>query len=284
MAVFSNQATLTYNGGSTVSNVVTGEILEVLSVTKRAVTSSYRPYDTVTYVISLVNSGSSDSKELTLSDDLGAYPFGEQTLVPATFVEGSLLYYVNGSEQPSPTVTAGPPLVITGITVPAGGSATVIYSVKLNEYAPLGADECIRNTVTVTGECITEPLTANEIICTVSESVLSICKSLSPTSVVECGQITYTFVIENSGNKDAVATDNLSVSDTFTPHLTDIVVTLDGETLTEGTDYTYDEATGVFKTQPGRITVPKATITQDPDTGAYTLTAGSVTLIVTGKI
>ena len=35
MAIFTNQATLSYNNTTTTSNVVTGEIVEVLSATKR---------------------------------------------------------------------------------------------------------------------------------------------------------------------------------------------------------------------------------------------------------
>ena len=37
MAIFSNQATLTYNGSSTNSNIAYGEILDVLAATKTAV-------------------------------------------------------------------------------------------------------------------------------------------------------------------------------------------------------------------------------------------------------
>ena len=52
MAIFTNQATLTYNGVSTNSNVAFGEILDVLSVTKTAVEGSYAQGDNVTYVVS----------------------------------------------------------------------------------------------------------------------------------------------------------------------------------------------------------------------------------------
>ena len=37
MATFTNQATLTYNGGTASSNITTGELLEVLTATKTAV-------------------------------------------------------------------------------------------------------------------------------------------------------------------------------------------------------------------------------------------------------
>ena len=41
MAIFTNQATLIYNGQSTSSNVTTGEILTGLTLTKTAITDTY---------------------------------------------------------------------------------------------------------------------------------------------------------------------------------------------------------------------------------------------------
>ena len=41
MASFTNFATLSYNGGTTNSNTVTGELLEALTVTKTAVVKNY---------------------------------------------------------------------------------------------------------------------------------------------------------------------------------------------------------------------------------------------------
>ena len=56
MAIFTNQATLVYNGGSANSNIAVGEILEVLSADKTAVEGSYAPGELVTYVITIRNS------------------------------------------------------------------------------------------------------------------------------------------------------------------------------------------------------------------------------------
>ena len=284
MAIFSNQATLTYLGGSTNSNIVTGEILETLSVTKTAVGDTYRAGDTVTYAVSLVNSGASALTSLTVTDDLGAYPFGAGTLTPLTYEDGSLLYYVDGILQATPTVTAGPPLTVSGISVPAGGNALLVYAATLNSYAPQDAGTSIVNTVTVSGGGLLEAVTASETITPVAEAVLSITKALTPASVAENGEITYTFLIANSGNTAAEATDNLSVTDTFNPILSGISVSLNGTPLTLGTDYTYDETTGVFTTVPGRITVPAATVTQDPVTGVYTTVPGTALLTVTGTV
>ncbi|MBE6656366.1 MAG: DUF11 domain-containing protein [Ruminococcaceae bacterium] len=284
MAIFSNQATLTYSGGTTNSNVVTGEILDALSISKTAVGDTYRPGDTVSYVVSLVNSGAVTLSGITLTDDLGAYPFGMGTVTPLTYVDGSLLYYVNGVLQGTPTVNAGPPLSVSGISVPAGGNTTVVYSALLNEFAPIGAGGTVTNTVTATCTGLTEPTVAEETVNVVEEAVLSISKALSPTTVPENGVITYSFLISNTGNSEAVATDDVTVTDTFNPVLNDITVTLNGVTLTLGVDYTYDETTGVFQTTPGRITVPAATVTQDPATGAYTTLPGTVLLTVTGTV
>ena len=43
VAIFTNQATLTYQGNSTNSNIAYGEILDVLVATKTAVEESYTP-------------------------------------------------------------------------------------------------------------------------------------------------------------------------------------------------------------------------------------------------
>lgn len=285
MATFFNQATLSYNGNVTNSNIVSGEFLEVLSATKTAVSDDYVANDDVTYVISLVNSGTTNFTGLTLRDNLGAYSFGDETLVPLDYSAGSVRYYINGVLQAAPTVTTDEDeLVISGINVPAGGNAMIIYEVQANQFAPLGVNGSITNEVTVTGGGISTDITAEETITTEDRAVLTISKSLSPTTVAENGQLTYTFVIQNSGNTPAVATDDVTVTDTFDPILSNITVTFNGEVWTEGVQYTYNEATGEFATIPSQITVPAATYTQDPDTGVWITNPGVAVLTVTGTI
>ena len=117
MASFTNFATLIYNGGTSNSNTVTGELLETLTLTKTAASSRYTARDNVTYVLSLVNGGTAPLTELALTDNLGGYAFGTDTVYPLTYNEGTLRVYVNGVLQTTPTVTAGPPLTVTGLTV-----------------------------------------------------------------------------------------------------------------------------------------------------------------------
>ena len=283
MAVFFNQATLTYNGGVANSNIVSGEIVEVVTASKTATPSIYRTFETVTYVVTLLNSGSAAVNGLSLSDNLGAYTSGELTLVPLDYVSDSVRYFTNGVLQPTPTVSSVSPLVVSGINIPAGGNATIVYRATVNGFAPLVADSEITNTLTVTGGGIINPVTASETINSNDSAELTITKAVSPSTVTENGQLTYTFVIENSGNTEAVATDNLVVSDTFNPILGNITVVYDGAVWELGTNYTYDETTGAFATVAGQITVPAATYSTDPS-GAVTVTPGSVTLTVSGTV
>ena len=283
MATFTNRATLSYNGRTTDSNIVTGTIQQTLSVTKTAVIDEYSAGDEIVYVINLINSGTAQFTDVTLSDDLGSFIEDTLTLVPLSYVDGSAQYYVNGVLQPAPSVTSGTDLVIGGITVPAGGNATVIYVTTVNSTAPLDVGDNIVNTVTVTGGGIVSTLTATETIVAVATPELSITKSLTPTTVIENGRLTYTFTIQNYGNTPADATDNVTVTDTFDPVLSDIVVTYEGAIWSTPANYTYDAVSGLFTTQPGQITVPAATYTRDTD-GNVQIIPGSVTLTVTGTI
>ncbi len=283
MATFTNKATLFYNGGSVESNTVTGELLEVLSISKTAILDEYTVGDTVTYVIALRNTGPVALTGLTVMDDLGGYLFDGETLQPLTYVSGSITYYLNGVLQAAPAVSAGPPLSVTGISVPAGGNALLIYEANVNGFAPLAVGSTITNTATVFGCGISTPVSATETITAGQQALLTISKSLSPTVVTENGQLTYTFIIENTGNTAAVATDDIVVSDTFDPILAPISVTFNGTVWTEGINYTYNETTGEFATIAGEITVPAATYTQNTD-GTWTITPGVSTLTVTGTV
>lgn len=82
MATFTNQATLTYNGQTTTSNVTVGELTETLTAAKTAVVPTYGTDGRVTYILSLVNSGTAPLTGLTITDDLGGYAFNAGRCIP----------------------------------------------------------------------------------------------------------------------------------------------------------------------------------------------------------
>ena len=284
MPSFTNQATLSYNNITTSSNVVTGQLLEVLSATKNALSDTYSAQDVVTYVVSIVNSGATALNGLTVTDDLGGYPFGSQTVYPLDYIPGSVRLFVNGVLQPAPSASAEAPLVISGINIPAGGNAVLVYEARVNQFAPLADGSAINNTATITGGGLSAPVVAEETITSASEPQLTISKSLCPATIAENGQLTYTFVIQNSGSQPATAGDAVIVRDVFDPILEGITVTLDGDVWAEGVNYTYDAATGEFATVAGQITVPAATYAQDPATGLWSIQPGVAVLTVTGTV
>ena len=283
MATITNQAALSYNGVTTLSNIAVGELVEVLTATKTAADTTYTAGGIKTFVISLVNSSAAALTGLTVTDTLGSYTFSGNTLYPLTYVTGSLLYYVNGALQATPTVTATAPLTVTGVTVPAGGSAMLIYTARVNEYAPLGVDS-ITNTATITGGGLASSVTATETINASPAPQLAISKSISPTMVAENGTLTYTLTLQNRGNTAADAGDELVITDTFDPILKNLTVRFNGTLWTQGVHYTYDETTGTFATVVGALTVPAATFTQDAATGVFTVDPGTSELTITGSL
>ena len=286
MATFSNRATIAWGDTVRDSNVVTGEIVEVLSMTKNASRGTYFPGDTVTYIISIRNSGTVPFTDLTVTDDLGAYTIGDPaiTVTPLTYVDGSVQMYVNGDLLSPPTVSGTDPLTFTGIAVPASSNLLLVYEATVNAFAPADPDGIILNTATVTGGGLSTAITDTAQITAAAEASLTISKSLCPETVTENGQITYTFVIQNVGNTEATAADGVVLRDIFDPILDPISVTYNGTPVSSPAFYTYDPTTGEFATVSGVITVPAATYSQDPTTGIITTTPGVAVVRVTGTV
>lgn len=280
---FTNQATLSYNEQTIPSNVVTGVLTEVLSVSKTAIPATYQEGDTITYAVQMVNAGATELTGLTLTDNLGAYTLalGGATVVPMTYQADTLRYYQNGVLQATPTIAATSPLTVTGLSIPAGGNITLMYAARTNQFTPYGAETSVTNTATVTGGGLAAPLTAEATVNANTAPNLSVIKAMCPMTVTENGALTYTFTLQNRGATATTAADNVSLTDTFTPPLTITRVTLNGTALTAGTDYTYDGTT--FRTLTPLL-IPAATYTRDATTGAVTTVPGTAALVVEGTI
>lgn len=284
MASFFNQATLVFGGRRTNSNTTESEIVDTLSLTKTALSENYSAASGIGFAVSVVNNGTTAASGINLTDTLGAYELFGNTVYPLSYVEGSLKYFVDGAPQPAPTVSAGPPLTISGINLPAGSNALILYEARTNEFSPRAAGSSISNEINSEGGEFCTAL-SGEASVPVREEALPVITKFTCDSAVVCGsEISYTFVLQNLGNIPVVATDDLTVEDVFNPILNLTSVSLNGAELVLGTDYTYDGATGEFATLPGAITIPAATYAQDSETGIVTTTPGVATLTVSGTV
>lgn len=286
MATFYNQATLSYNNAVKNSNVVSGELVEVLSMTKTGLNFLYNTGDTITYILSIVNSGNTAFTSPSVTDNLGTYAYGtEDNLTPLTFVDDSVRYIINGVPQEGYSATAtGNSVTFTGFTIPANGTVVIAYEVKVNGFAPVGGEGKVTNTATLTASGLSTPVAATYEIDENTAPNLSILKSVSPVPVSENGQLTYTFTIQNTSSTGTATTDTVVLSDTFDPILTDITVTVDGTQLT-AEQYSYDDTTGEFSINNATLlAVPAATYEQDAVTGEYIINPGKVTVTITGTV
>lgn len=285
MATFTNTATLSYNGTTTVSNTTTGEILDPLTLTKTAVRPVYSQNNDTTYIINLINTGTTDLTDITLTDNLGLYTYGTLNLTPLNYSDSSVKYFVNGVQQTAPTVVIiDNNLVMSGIEIPAGGNASLVYEASANSFASPEAGATVTNTVTATGVALSEAVSASETVTSSPDASLNVTKSLTPSVVSTNGRVTYTFVIQNSGNTAVTADGDSILSDIFTPALSDITVSFNNTLWTAGTNYTYNEANGEFATVAGQLTVPAATFTRDTATGVWSITPGTSELVISGTI
>lgn len=284
MARFTNQAQLLYNNQTIPSNIAVGEITEALNATKLALVATYEEGDKMSYVLNLANTSNTDLTGLTVTDNLGGYTFNTGTVYPMTYIPDSVKFLVNGALSVAPAVTAGPPLIFSNVNIPANGNVTIIYETQLNGYAPLAPADSVRNTATVAGAGLVNPITAQEVVTPVAGPILSIFKEISPVPVAENGRVTYTFTIANRGSGTIVPDDNVVITDTFLPVLSNLTATFNGIALVENVNYTYNPTTGAFSTIPGTIIVPEATFEQDQTTGIWSANPGTSTLVISGDI
>lgn len=285
MAQITNQANLTFNygtsTGSAISNIATATLLDPLSAEKTSVGDTYRAGDTITYVISVLNNGNTTVSNITVTDDLGAYSIGTQVVTPLVYEDPASLY-INGSfssELQGVLTENGVSFVIPALT--AGSNALIVYRTGINSTAPLTQGATITNSATVTAPTIANAITVTNTVTVEDYADITIQKEMSPDPVSDGDLLTYTFTITNTGNTEATG---VVLTDAFNPAPSAITVTVGTDTVPT-TDYSYENGLLTLPTGDNfPITVPAATVTQDPTTGNVTITPGTLVITVTGTI
>ena len=152
----------------------------------------------------------------------------------------------------------------------------------INNFAPITEGGEITNTVTATAAGNNTPVSDSNTITADSFADVTITKTMAPSDVSEGDALTYTFVISNYGNAEAT---DIVLTDAFDPAPQNITVQVNG-TVVPTTDYEYANGVLTLPTTPGatELSLPPATITQDPATGEVIVTPSTLTVTVTGII
>lgn len=286
--IITNRATINYNNGTAlataVSNTTEAIISEALSISKTALSDTYRVGDYLTYVISLNNTSESTAANVTVTDDLGSYVFNDSIITPLDY-GGSAQLYVNGIfvSLITPTVIENG-IVFSIDSIPAGGNAQIIYNATVNEFASGAAGAQILNTASVEFECdcvCNQGSSDSETVTADTFAELRLIKSVCPNPII-CGErITYVIDVYNYGN---IAADEVVLTDTFIPPLEDIAITVDGVDIPES-NYSYVDGvlTLPAATSGYALSVPAATYTQNPESGAFESIPGHIRIIISGN-
>ena len=282
MAIITNQANLTYTYGSTttsvLSNLATTEITAPLAAEKRTLDAEYRSDTDLTYIISLHNDSGAALTNLPVLDNLGAYtPAGAAAPVRPLTYTGPAALFLDGvfSEELTPVVSENG-LLFTIPEIPANANALLLFKATVNGFAPLTPGS---ENVASIGQ--TDPITVSATVPVASYADVIITKEMTPDPVSEGETLTVTFTIENRGNEEAT---DLQVVDDFPVSLTDVIVTVNGAPIT---DFTFENDTLTLPASGSSattLTVPAATFTQDPVTGAVTVVPGVLTVEMSGTV
>lgn len=244
------QISYSFNGseGSAVSNQTRTRLINrfTMEVTKDTLTPELRAGNNAAYVVRVENTGAGELRNIRAFDNLGEE--AGETFAPLAYVEGSAVFYLNGSEVEG-TAETNPNGVVfeTSEALEPGDNLLIFYLAQLDA----AQTEPVTNTVTVTartgastaavGNTISECDSAT--VTPITFAQVSIFKAADTDTVVSGDTLTYTFTLMNTGFE---AADEISFTDEFPEEFTvsSVSYTVNGVTTpVDPSDYTISDNT-----------------------------------------
>ena len=287
MATIENFATVSYTSGGVaetkVSNLAEIGLTSAVTLSKSVLGETYSDGSVLTYILTVINTSSSEITNINITDNLGTFTFGASELTPLTYTPPAVLLIDGIDSTASLTVDNSTPstLIFSFPSLPAGAVANIVYRATANEFAPLEIASTIINTATLDSDSDCADATATETVTVAEAANVSVFKQMSPNPVV-CGDlVTYTIRIYNYGN---IPAENVTLTDKFDPAPTNITVSRDGVAL-DATDYTYvDGLLTIAASETQNIIVPAATFVREPESGLVSVIPGMIEYVITGRI
>ncbi len=284
----SNTASLTFEYGSQIgyasSNTAITTLRETISISKTSLGSSYYLNENVFYTITVNNHNNSEITNVKITDDLGSYfPDGSAVAFTPLTYSGPANLYIGGTFYSETEPKVYPDKIIFTISsIPARSNALITYKATVNDRALLAQCSKIINTAKLYPENISDPVTASNTLTAAKTADVKIIKHMCPDPVTRGEKITYNFSLYNYGNTEAV---NVVFTDTFSPAPSGISVAVDSQNICY-TEYSYINGTLTIPAycSDSLLSIPAACFSQNPVTGAVTVTPGITTITVVGQI
>ena len=248
------------NGGScvTTGDCTTTTPIASYTTTKTASTASATPGSTVTYTVTVRNTGQvaySGSNQASFTDDLS------KVLDDAAY---------NGDANHGATVS-GNTLSWQG-DLPVGGTVTITYSVTVNN--PDTGDHVLTNGVVPNGNNGGGCSTTSDCTTTTPVASYTVAKTASAAQAIQGSTITYTVTVVNTGGAAYTAANPASFNDDLSKVLDDATYNGDasGGATVSGSTLSWSGPLAVGATQ----TITYSVTVNTPDTGDHVLTNGVV--------
>ncbi len=286
----SNFASLTFEYGSNkeevLSNTAFATLQDSVNMSLSSVENSYSLNDTITYVLSIINNGNRNIKNIKISSDLASYTINsgiaEKIITPLSYTGVSKLYIGGKFFSDIEAEVLSDKIIFSVEEIPALSNVLIFYSTTVNKNAYLNTGSFLKNTSSLTYDGMINNIESSDTIYVREKADVTLIKYMYPNSITSGEIITYNFILYNYGNIEA---KNVSFSDTFSPAPLNLNVSVNSDALSSK-NYSY--INGEIKIpcygSDFSLSIPPAKFIQDTNNGAITTKPGSTIITITAKI